>query len=141
MGKPVKVLIVEDEVLLALELEALMRDQGFEIVGCAASAEDAIRLAREHRPDLTLLDMNLKDGVTGPAIAKIICDEDLSSVIFVTAQANLLPDDLCGAFGVIEKPYQADILTRAVSFAVACIQGDADALELPSAFRTNTARS
>lgn len=141
MGKSVKVLIVEDEALLALELEALMLEQGFEIVGCAASAEDAVRLAREHRPDLTLLDMNLNDGLTGPAIAKIVCDEQLSSVIFVTAQANLLPDDLCGALGVVEKPYQADILTRAVSFAVACIRGDADALELPSAFPTDAARS
>jgi len=97
-----RVLIVEDEALVALELEVL--DEGFEVVGSAANAAQAIDLGRRHRPDLALLDLNLADGLTGPRIAKTLVHERLATVVFVTGQTNVLPSDLQGAFGVIEKP-------------------------------------
>ena len=59
-----RVLIVEDEALVALELEELLLDEGFEVVGSAANAAQAIDLGRRHRPDLALLDLNLADGAT-----------------------------------------------------------------------------
>ena len=65
-----RVLIVEDEALVALELEELLLDEGFEVVGSAANAAQAIDLGRRHRPDLALLDLNLADGLTGPRIRK-----------------------------------------------------------------------
>ncbi len=57
-----RVLIVEDEALVALELEELLLGEGFEVVGRAANAAQAIDLGRLHRPDVALLDLNLADG-------------------------------------------------------------------------------
>jgi DNA-binding NarL/FixJ family response regulator len=73
------VLIVEDEALVALELEELLLDEGFEVVGSAANAAQAIDLGRRHRPDLALLDLNLADGLTGPRIAKTLVRTACSS--------------------------------------------------------------
>ena len=111
-----RVLIVEDEPFVALELEELLLDEGFEVVGSAANAAQAIDLGRRHRPDLALLDLNLADGLTGPRIAKTLVNERLATVVFVTGQANLLPSDLHGAFGVIEKPCVGRAMVEALRF-------------------------
>jgi two-component system, response regulator PdtaR len=111
-----RVLIVEDEALVALELEELLLDEGFEVVGSAAKAAQAIDLGRRHRPDLALLDLNLADGLTGPGIAKTLVHERLATVVFVTGQANLLPSDLHGAFGAIEKPCVGRPMVEALRF-------------------------
>ena len=84
-----RVLIVEDEALVALELEELLLDEGFEVVGSAANAAQAIDLGRRHRPDLALLDLNLADGLTGPRIAKTLVHERLATVVFVTGAGEL----------------------------------------------------
>ena len=83
-----RVLIVEDEALVALELEELLLDEGFEVVGSAANAAQAIDLGRRHRPAMALLDLNLADGRTGPRIPKTLVHERVVAVVFVTGQAN-----------------------------------------------------
>jgi AmiR/NasT family two-component response regulator len=55
--EPMRVLIVEDEPLVALELEELLLDEGFEVVGSATDAAQAIDLGRRHRPDVAFLDL------------------------------------------------------------------------------------
>lgn len=63
---PERVLIVEDDYLVATELEATLVDAGFQVVGVASTADQAIRLARIQRPDLAIVDVRLigqRDGV------------------------------------------------------------------------------
>ena len=65
-GEPRRVLVVEDDFLVAGELEHWLSLAGFEVVGPAATAEEAIRLAREAKPDLIVMDIRLagaRDGV------------------------------------------------------------------------------
>ena len=65
-GEPRRVLVVEDDFLVAGELEHWLSLAGFEVVGPAATAEEAIRLAREAKPDLVVMDIRLagaRDGV------------------------------------------------------------------------------
>jgi DNA-binding NarL/FixJ family response regulator len=61
-----RVLIVEDEVLIVLELERALTAAGFEVVGAAASADEAVALAEQEQPDAALMDVRLRgarDGV------------------------------------------------------------------------------
>ena len=127
-------LIVEDEALVALELEELLLDEGFEVVGSAANAAQAIDLGRRHRPDLALLDLNLADGLTGPRIAKTLVHERLA-IVFVTGQANLLPSDLHGAFGVIEKPCVGQAMVEALRFLSSYLCGKATNTAAPPVLR------
>ena len=63
---PERILIVEDDYLVASELEATLTDAGFQVVGVASTADQAIRLARTQRPDLAVVDVRLigrRDGV------------------------------------------------------------------------------
>jgi len=130
-----RVLIVEDEALVALELEELLLGEGFEVVGSAANAAQAIDLGRRHRPDLALLDLNLADGLTGPRIAETLVHERLATVVFVTGQANLLPSDLHGAFGVIEKPCVDRAMVEALRFLSSYLCGKATKTAAPPVLR------
>jgi DNA-binding NarL/FixJ family response regulator len=133
--EPMRVLIAEDEALVALELEELLLDEGFEIVGRAADAVQAIELGRRHRPDVALLDLNLADELTGPRIAKTLVHERLATVVFVTGQANVLPSDLHGAFGVIEKPCVGRAMVEALRFLSSYLCGKATKRAVPPVLR------
>ncbi len=103
MGIAMRVLIVEDEPLLALQLEDELIEAGHEAVGFAMSSAEALELANRTMPDLVLLDVYLSNGSKGTDVAGRLAEA--AAVVFVTATADELPDDLAGAIGVIEKPY------------------------------------
>ena len=63
--EPMRVLIVEDEALVALELEELLLGEGFEVVGSAADATQAIDLGRRHQPDVALLRFKSRGRANG----------------------------------------------------------------------------
>src|SRR5438034_41074 len=66
----VKILIVEDNMLLSMQIEEALLDAGFDVVGKATSAEQAVACARQHRPDLMVIDIRLegdRDGVDAAA--------------------------------------------------------------------------
>ena len=67
-----KVLIVEDEGIIAWDLESMVLDNGFEVAGLARTEIEAIALAR--RADIALVDVQLADGPTGPQIARTLID-------------------------------------------------------------------
>ena len=67
-----RVLIAEDEVLVSMFLADLVEDAGFEVVGVARTAPDAVALAQQHRPDIALMDANLKGGASGIDAAEVL---------------------------------------------------------------------
>src|SRR4051794_27728816 len=81
-----RVLIVKDEALVALALEAMVRDAGHLVVGIAAQAKDAIALALSRAPEIVLMDVRLgAAGEAGIAAATEIRRQTTAAVIFVTA--------------------------------------------------------
>ena len=81
-----RVLIVEDEALVAMALEAMVRDAGHLVVGIAAQAKDAVALALSRAPEIVLMDVRLgAAGDTGIAAAEEIGRQTTATVIFVTA--------------------------------------------------------
>lgn len=98
------VLLVEDEALVALELESILVDDGFTVCGVADRKEEALRIAAEKHPDVALVDLHLADGLTGPEIARIVADSGCT-VVFMTANLTKLPRHFDGVLGAIPKPY------------------------------------
>lgn len=111
-----KVLIVEDEILVALNLKHMLAERGFETVGIAPDAETARRLISAD-PDIALVDVNLRDGVTGPAIGEALADCG-TSVLFMTANPSMLGKGVAGAIGVVSKPYDDEIIDSVLEFIV-----------------------
>lgn len=110
--EPLKVLIVEDEPLLAMDLEAQLREMGHTVIGMASDAEAALRLAEGQRPDLALIDLNLHDGLTGPQIASELSRGKGMIVVFVTGSPHQIPPDYAGAIGAITKPWSPEALEQ-----------------------------
>lgn len=118
MSAPLRVMIIEDEALIAMELEMLLEDAGHQVVGWATSAGDAWAMLEQTSADLALVDLHLADGRTGLDIAKHILDAHPTMVVFTTANAALLPDDLAGATAVMAKPYSTHAVRAALSYLV-----------------------
>jgi two-component system, response regulator PdtaR len=114
-----RILIVEDEILIALELECLLQDAGHDVVGIAASSAEAIALAEEMRPDLAFVDIDLVDGPTGVDVARRLTDALNVTVLFMTANAKRIPEDFAGAKGVISKPYTEQGVRQAIAYGTA----------------------
>lgn len=122
MSRPaLDVLIVEDEMLLAIELEHLIEEAGFHSLGCAMSSDEAVTLARQLHPDLALIDVHLSDGPTGVEVARRIAKDCGGVALFMTANVKRLPDDFAGACGVIGKPYSGHGVKSALSYLAICL--------------------
>jgi DNA-binding NarL/FixJ family response regulator len=83
---PGRILIVEDDYLVATEIEATLADAGFHVVGMASSAYQAIRLARTQHPDVAVVDVRLVGAGDGIDAAVIMFNELGVRCIFASAQ-------------------------------------------------------
>jgi DNA-binding response OmpR family regulator len=88
-----RVLIVEDEVIVADDLAWKLRQLGYDVVGFADSGEDAISIADQSRPDIVLMDVQLRDGTSGIESARIIQERTGAAMVFVSAFAGLFLQD------------------------------------------------
>ena len=116
-----RVLIAEDEAIIRLDLKEMLEEEGLEVVGEASDGEAAIRLAREHRPDLVIMDIKMP-GMDGLTAAERIVEEDLSAVLILTAfsQKDLVQRAAdAGAMGFLVKPFQKSDLMPAIQVAIA----------------------
>ena len=106
-----RALIVEDEILVALDLERALEEEGIEVVGIAADIASALAIAGEI--DFALVDLNLRDGFTGPQIGHLLAERGVR-VMFLTANPGLLGDGVEGTVGVMSKPFQDEALKAVV---------------------------
>ena len=116
---PADILIVEDEALTALDLEDLVKGLGHHVVGVAGTREEAIALAKRHRPQLILSDIELADGSSGLDAVNEILGSFEAPVIFVTGHSEVL---LTGAKPepafLIAKPFNAETLKAVIGQAL-----------------------
>ena len=118
---PARILIVEDEMLVAMDLEYVLEELGHEPVGIVPDLESAAEYFDEPI-DLALVDLNLRDGCTGPQIGARLGANGVS-VVFVTANPGLLTGNVVGAIGVITKPTDENIVKATVDYALGRRQG------------------
>ncbi len=128
-----KILIVEDEIIVAMSTQMILRQLGHEPVGIAPDLDNALRLA-EKMPDLALVDLNLRDGLTGPQIGARLSQHHGVAVLFITANPRILGDGIAGTIGVLTKPTDRDAIKQAVDYALRIKRGEQ--VEPPTALRT-----
>ncbi len=135
MDDSLRVLIVEDEALLAMELEALVEEAGHSVAGWAISSEEALKMADEVEADIALVDVHLIDGPTGVDVAEYIAARDLSAVVFMTANPKRIPENFVGAIGVIAKPYTMNGVKSALRYLQEGVRRPPPQCDLPAGFR------
>ena len=118
---PARILIVEDEMLVAMELESILFDLGHEPVGIVPDLATADNYF-DQPLDLALVDLNLRDGLTGPEIGTRLSAQGVT-VVFITANPRLLGNGIAGAIGVITKPTDEATVKASVDYALGVREG------------------
>jgi two-component system, response regulator PdtaR len=111
MKKPLHALVIEDELLIALDIEQQLKELGFASVDIATSEMEAIELAQERCPDLITADVELREGNGISAIRKICARAGQVAIIYITSRTDLL--DLVPDSIVIQKPFATGKLRQA----------------------------
>ncbi len=113
------VLIIEDEALIAQDIEFIARDLGHDVIGVARTHKEAIELARSKRPGLILADIQLADGSSGLNAVNEMLEGFESPVIFITAfPERLLTGERPEPAFLISKPYKVDTVKATISQAL-----------------------
>ena len=118
-----RILIIEDEALVAMELRFVLEDLGHEVLGVAATAKAARDLVRENEVDLALVDIHLSDGPTGINLGRELGQDMGVSVLFMTANPGMVKEGIAGTIGVLSKPTDEHAVQTAVDYALRRRQG------------------
>nr|WP_314527325.1 response regulator [uncultured Brevundimonas sp.] len=118
-----RILIIEDEALVAMELRFVLEDLGHQVMGVAATAKAAQDLVRENDVDLALVDIHLSDGPTGIELGRELGQDMGVSVLFMTANPGMVRDGVAGTIGVLSKPTDERAVQTAVDYALRRRQG------------------
>ncbi|MBI5380646.1 MAG: response regulator [Opitutae bacterium] len=120
MSKP-RILIVEDEAIVAMDIRSRLRLLGYEVTGAAATAEKAFELIAAGAPELVLMDIRLQGGMDGVAAADVVRNRFRLPVVFLTAYAEDATVDRAKRvepFGYILKPFEDRELKTAIEMAL-----------------------
>jgi len=108
-----KILIVEDEALVAMEIEAILEAVGHQVIGFADNQSDALALADERQPDIALVDIQLAQGESGLDVAQTLTSRGVACLF---ASGNCPKERGRGlALGCLHKPFSDRTLSAAVS--------------------------
>ncbi len=113
-----RILIIEDEALVAMELRFVLEDLGHDVVATAADAKTARSIAAENEIDLALVDIHLSDGPTGIELGRDLGQEMGVTVVFMTANPGMVRGGVEGALGVLSKPTDERAVQTAVDYAL-----------------------
>jgi CheY-like chemotaxis protein len=120
MNGKAKILVVEDENIVAMDIRKILLDTGYEISSIVSSGEEAIIKVRETKPDLILMDILLKGKMTGIDAARIISQYFDVPIIYLTGLTNddaLLQAKSRESYGFLFKPFSANELKIAIEMA------------------------
>ena len=119
--KPKRIMVVEDELLVAEDIAECLRFRGFEVCGIAKSSDEALAIAREHKPHLALMDIVIQGDRDGIETAAILRSELEIPVIFLTAYSQekiLERAKTVAPLGYVVKPFEEASLISTVEIAI-----------------------
>ena len=117
---PLRILIVEDECIIALDLRMRLTRLGYQIVGMATTGHQAIELAEVHRPDVALMDIGLPDGMNGIQAAAHLRAAFGIPVVYMTAYSSAATRqdaETTAPLGYLTKPVGIDLLQSVLATA------------------------
>ena len=118
---PHSILVVEDESIVAMDIQNQLEDMGYRVVGTAGTGEEAMSLAREHEPDLVLMDIVLRGEMNGIEAARYVAHTLHVPVIFLTAFNDAQTVQRAaetGPYGYLTKPFSPKELRAAIEVAI-----------------------
>jgi CheY-like chemotaxis protein len=116
-----RILVVDDEQVVAMDIEMQLLAFGYEVTGIAATGKEALRLADETRPDLVLMDVQLRGALDGFCTAEELQKTSNAPVVFVTAFGNkdaLRRAKSISRHGYLSKPFRPEDLRAVVATAL-----------------------
>lgn len=108
-----KILVVEDENIIAMDIQYTLRNLGYDVCGVASSGEESVQIASSMNPDLILMDIKLRGAMDGVSAAQKIQSRSNIPVLYLTAYGdeNTLDRlDKTKPFGYIHKPFEENEL-------------------------------
>lgn len=129
-----RILVAEDEALIALELAESLEQDGYEVVGPAATVAEALALCEATGPpELALVDIDLRDGSSGVVLARALLARWGVLSIFASSQLTEARRARDTAFGCIGKPYEPETVLRSLEVARE-IMGGGKPRSIPAGF-------
>ena len=116
-----RILIIEDEALVARDIQSRLRQLGYEVAGLAHNPRQALELARQAKPNLLICDIHLKDEVDGIQVAETITRDVPMPVIFLTAYSDretVTRAKSVTPYGYVLKPIETPDLQIAIEMAL-----------------------
>jgi len=121
---PIKILVVEDEMIIGAKVSMFLSELGYEVTGILPRAEEALLQLEENRPDIALLDINLKGNMDGIALAQVLHNEHHIPVIFLTANSDDATFQRAKAakpYAFLAKPFKKLDLQRALELTISLL--------------------
>ena len=131
-----KILIAEDELMIADVIEEALVTNGYEVCGIATTVDEAVALGEKHKPDLAVLDVRLAKGGHGPEIAWRLKSKGKFGVLYQTGD-DFRNSALTRADGEasLSKPYRTEDLIRALVIVQEIVTAGTATAPFPSGFR------
>jgi DNA-binding LytR/AlgR family response regulator len=136
MDSTVKILIVEDEMIIGAKISMLVSNLGYEVTGLLSRGEEAIQHVAENKPDIVLLDINLKGKIDGIETAMQLQKSGNIPVIYITANSDETTFNRAKATkpaAFIAKPFKQLDLQRAIELTISRMAGEEPESELQKA--------
>lgn len=124
MKSPMKILVVEDEMIIGAQVALFLTELGYEVTGIFPRAEEALLCIKERQPDIALMDIQLKGDMNGIELAIIFQEEYHIPVIFLTANtddATFQKAKAAKPYGFLSKPFSKVSLQRTLELAKSLI--------------------
>ena len=131
METPIKILVVEDEMIIAAKISMHLTNLGYEVTGILPRGEEALLSVEENRPDIVLMDIRLKGEMNGIDTAILMQKNADMPVIFLTANADEATFNKAKAakpYAFISKPYKQTDLQRAIELTISRLATDENKL-------------
>ncbi len=119
--KDTRILIVEDEIVVASEIKLRLEAMGYGVLGIVNNGREAIELAERHEPDIILMDITLKGKMTGLEATREIAKSYGIPIIFITAHTDKTTLDSAreaSSHGIFTKPFSDAELQAAIQQAL-----------------------
>lgn len=116
-----RILIVEDEALLALDMQVTLEGRGISVIGMVATPEQAIEAITSTRPDLVLLDLSLQGELVGADLARLIAQRWSIPIVLISGHLSngaVVGLDQAGAVDFVAKPFHRVNLIETVEAAI-----------------------
>ena len=130
-----KVLIVEDDFMIADMTEEMLVESGYEVCGIARTVDEAVALGRLHAPDLAVIDLRLADGGLGTEIAAQLGGLDKLGVLYASGNVSHVLMSAANGHACLAKPYRSADLLRGLEIVIEMVASGTASQPFPRGFQ------